>query len=184
MKAGEVDYSDGKGYSVPVLGPYSSKFVTETAQRVSDGKIMPKHMPDAPLEVHRANPTPFESTDDSILEASKLLERGGMTPEEYYSAPEFVSSPAPAPQQPIQIGFTPSTEPTAQAYDSMTLSDTMQQSAPVGFQTGGYYFQPYDDVSEQQPEIIVPAAPAIVRPAKRTSAGSHKVSVRARRNKR
>ncbi len=100
MRAGEVDSSDGKNYSVPVLGPYGAKFLTDTAQRVSDGRITAKPNPAAGVEVHRVMPTQFESSDNSILEATKLLERGGMTASEFYAANPQYLPPAASPTEP------------------------------------------------------------------------------------
>lgn len=137
MRAGEVDHSDGKNYSVPVLGPYSAKLISDTAHRVADGKISPR-LGRGELGVKRVSPTNFESSSDSQMEASLLMERGGMTAEEFYEAerqeqqmqpevpvvtaeaePEAVQMPeqpiiiASAPQpQPQQIGFTPYNEPS------------------------------------------------------------------------
>ena len=101
MRAGEVDYSDGKPFSAPSLGPYGAKFVADTAKRVSEGKISARVQSEG-VAVHRVNPSNFESTADSTLEASKLLERGGRTAADYYDenpqfrpyAPEPVERPS------------------------------------------------------------------------------------------
>lgn len=95
LRAGETDFADGKSYSVPVLGPYGAKFLSDTAQRVNDGRITARPAPAAGIEVHRVMPTQFESSDTSILEASKLLERGGMTAGEYYASnPDLLPPPS------------------------------------------------------------------------------------------
>ena len=95
MRAGEIDFSDGKGYSVPVLGPYSAKFISDTAKKVNSGEIEGNHpsqqttaQKDAPYArpdydesrqegkpvVKRSYPTNFESSDASIKEANKMLD--------------------------------------------------------------------------------------------------------------
>ncbi len=64
MRAGEVDYAGGKGYSVPVLGPYSAKFLSDTSKVVKEN---------GSIEVRKSNPSPFDSTKSSIGEANRLL---------------------------------------------------------------------------------------------------------------
>ncbi len=64
MRAGEVDYAGGKGYSVPVLGPYSAKFLSDTSKSVKEN---------GSIEVRKSNPSPFDSTKSSINEANRLL---------------------------------------------------------------------------------------------------------------
>lgn len=64
MRAGEVDYAGGKGYSVPVLGPYSAKFLADTSKAVKESGT---------IEVKKSNPSPFDSTKSSIGEANRLL---------------------------------------------------------------------------------------------------------------
>lgn len=196
MRAGEVDFAGGKGYTVPVLGPYGAKFMADTAQRVSDGRIA---APDergenaghsGNIDVKKANPTPFDSTEESILEANNLLERGGMTSEEYYKSFEQ-SQPEPAPvielPQPIQIGFAPQAEDTVSSQvggTAMFIGDSGQQG---GFQTYGqsYSFQPVEEgisvpeaTAEPEPVLEV-AMPARVMPTR--IGGAKKVSVRARK---
>ena len=95
MRAGEIDYSDGKGYAVPVLGPYSSKFISDTAKKVNSGEIegnppsqqnsaqkepsyarpdTAEEKPESKPIVKRSFPTNFESSASSIKEANKLLD--------------------------------------------------------------------------------------------------------------
>lgn len=96
LRAGEVDYSDGKGYAVPVLGPYSAKFISDAARKVNAGETdghpaseisavtgeAPHTSPqtsetnvDKPaVEVKKSYPGVFESSDASIKEANKLLD--------------------------------------------------------------------------------------------------------------
>lgn len=113
MRAGDVDSSDGRNYAVPVLGPYSAKFLSDTAQRVSDGRITAKPNPAAGVEIHRVMPTQFESSNDSILEANRLLERGGMTAGEYYAAnPQHLPPPSSVePDFEIPVTVIETTEP-------------------------------------------------------------------------
>lgn len=95
LRAGEVDYSDGKGYAVPVLGPYSAKFISDAAKKVNSGEIegnppyesnsaanTPHIAPEAPnaegerpsIGVKKSYPGMFQSTEDSIREANKLMD--------------------------------------------------------------------------------------------------------------
>lgn len=112
MRPGDIDQHDGKVYTGPVLGPYGAKFVADTAQRVNDGRITPKPAREgAAPEVRKVNPSHFDSTDDSILEANNLLDRGGMTAQEFYADnPQFVPDGFAEQQQqpaaPRQIGFS------------------------------------------------------------------------------
>lgn len=90
MRAGD---SDG-AYTVPSLGPYGAKLVADTAQRVNDGRITARPSAWDGVEVHKVVPGSFSSSQQSILEANKLLERGGVTAAEYYDAnPQFVPDP-------------------------------------------------------------------------------------------
>lgn len=197
MRAGEVDFSGGKGYTVPVLGPYGAKFMSDTAQRVSDGRITAPDDKGEPavnagtLDVKKANPTPFDSTEDSILEANKLLERGGMTGEEYYQQSE-TAIPLAAPQpveevsQPIQIGFAPQAENDMQVGGTaMFVGDSGQQQ---GTQTYGqsYFFQSVEepqDVSASEPvqTIETDYVPTALKVAAIKMGGAKKVNVRARK---
>ncbi len=80
MRAGEVDYAGGKGYSVPVLGPYSAKFLADTSKAVKES---------GSIDVRKANPSPFDSTKSSIGEANRLLNE----PVSYAPAEEAVYEP-------------------------------------------------------------------------------------------
>jgi len=107
LRAGETDGA----YAVPALGPYSAKLVADTAQRVNDGRITAKPSAWDGVEVKKVVPGSFSSSEDSMLEANKLLERGGVSAEEYYDAnPQFVPQPveseeAPAVEARPEIGF-------------------------------------------------------------------------------
>lgn len=103
LRAGEVDYSDGKGYAVPVLGPYSAKFISDAAKKVNSGETdghpasenytvggEPPHA--APrntdynaeksaVDVRKSYPGVFESSDASIKEANKLLDEADIAAE-------------------------------------------------------------------------------------------------------
>ncbi len=79
MRAGEVDYAGGKGYSVPVLGPYSAKFLADTSKAVKEN---------GSVDVRKSNPSPFDSTKSSMNEANRLLNEN----------PYYEAAPAEAPQ--------------------------------------------------------------------------------------
>ncbi len=108
LRAGETDGA----YSVPALGPYSAKLVADTAQRVNDGRITAKPSAWDGVEVKKVVPGNFSSSEGSMLEANKLLERGGVSAEEYYDAnPQFVPQPVEheevsAEEARPEIGFT------------------------------------------------------------------------------
>ncbi len=108
LRAGETDGA----YSVPALGPYGAKLVADTAQRVNDGRITAKPSPWDGVEVKKVIPGSFSSSESSMLEANKLLERGGVSAEEYYEAnPQFVPQPIePAEEPDAEIGFAPETD--------------------------------------------------------------------------
>lgn len=166
MRPGDIDQTDGKMFTGPVLGPYGAKFVADTAQRVADGRITPKTAREGSPEVRRANPSPFESSDQSILEASKLLERGGVTAEEFYSQnPQFVpdnmAQPQEEPAAPIQIGFTPAPETEeSEAIPMGPIEEPAPQSTdsddgvydPFNFTNSGYSSATYiGDTARTQP---------------------------------
>lgn len=200
MRAGEVDNSDGKNYAVPVLGPYGAKFLTDTAQRVNDGRITAKPNPAAGVEVHRVMPTQFESSGNSILEATKLLERGGMTASEYYAANPQYLPPASTvetdfviPESIIEAAKTAVAEETAPAVE-LPESDAIviDSSAAIPMPAPADDDDPFDTISnaysmsgDQPKPVSVSAAanpgPVIVRPTPVTSSGAKLVSVRARR---
>lgn len=173
MRAGEVDFADGKGYTVPVLGPYSAKFVADTAQRVSDGRISAPEdarkeqaLPQTAIDVKKAVPTPFDSTEESIIEANNLLDRGGMTAEEYYENMKPKAYPQPPkpqykPQEmpaPIQIGFAPQPEEDSSPIaleSTMYVGDAVSSQPEIhaGTQTVGqstFFFSPVDEMSSAE----------------------------------
>jgi len=204
MRAGETDFADGKNYSVPVLGPYGAKFLSDTAQRVNDGRITAKPNPSAGVEVHRVMPTQFESSNDSILEANKLLERGGMTAGEYYAAnPQFLP-PEPAveadfelPEEILEAAVIAAEEapaPAAPAAEDPVeiFGDAIPMPAPADTSEAIPMPAPAaDDASifappadQPKPNSVGAAAapgPVVVRPVAVTSTGSKLVSVRAKR---
>ena len=119
MRAGEIDYSDGKGYAVPVLGPYSSKFISDTAKKVNSGEIegnppsqqnsaqkepsyarpdTAEEKPESKPIVKRSFPTNFESSASSIKEANKLLDDADDAAEQKNYIPLMQQ---PIPQQPV-----------------------------------------------------------------------------------
>lgn len=86
------------------LGPYGSKFLSDTAKRVTDGRLV--HTDNGVVETHSAAPGSFESTEESVLEAKNLLQRGGVTAEEYYAAMQNQYGSGQEDQQsPVRIGF-------------------------------------------------------------------------------
>jgi len=143
MRAGENDGA----YTVPALGPYGAKLVADTAQRVNDGRITPKVSAWDGVEVKKVIPGAFSSSDGSILEANKLLERGGLTAEEYYqSNPQYVPKPVERPEKPedkdenteqavpayTPIGFTDDTDKDQwQTEESTPASEAIPMPAPV-----------------------------------------------------
>ena len=160
MRAGEVDYSDGKGYAVPVLGPYSAKFISDAAKKVNAGETegnppyaaaaargeAPYARPDIPqtgddqnpVEVKKTFPGLFRSSDASIKEANQLLDDADDAAERKNYVPLEHRYPAAQPQ-PSQIGFTPyPAEPYAPAYANPA------PQRQIGF---GYH-----DSAEDEPE--------------------------------
>jgi len=192
MRAGEVDNSDGKNYAVPVLGPYSAKFLADTAQRVNDGRITPKPNPAAGIEVHRVMPTQFESSDNSILEANKLLERGGLTAGEFYASnpqylpPEPTASAMEMPE-PAAIEAEPEffPEPASEAIPMAAPADAIPMPAPAEAADDFYSFEEIFDAQEEpKPNSVGAAAapdPIIITPVRISARGNKMVSVRARR---
>lgn len=166
LRAGEVDYSDGKGYAVPVLGPYSAKFIADAAKKVNAGEVeghpsyehhatgeMPHERPNAAdsddegerpaVGVKRSYPSTFESNEASIKEANKLLDDAD-------EAAERRNAPQPAPQpsyQPIPQP-QPNYQPVYQPYPNQPYAPpqyTNQQPPrqnPIGFG--------YSDEEEQE----------------------------------
>lgn len=199
MRAGEVDNSDGKNYAVPVLGPYSAKFLADTAQRVNDGRITPKPNPAAGIEVHRVMPTQFESSDNSILEANKLLERGGMTAGEYYASNPQYLPPEPSASgmempDPVIEDSAPETVPeaaavveeiVAEAIPMAAPSEAIPMPAPAEVADEVFSFDQIFDAQEQpKPNSVGAAAapdPIVITPVRISERGNKMVSVRARR---
>ncbi len=209
MRAGETDNSDGRNYAVPVLGPYSAKFLSDTAQRVSDGRITARPNPAAGVEVHRVMPTHFESSDGSILEASKLLERGGMTAGEFYASnpdllpppssvegeieiPENITLPAAeAEQTPAEAEAAPAVEETpaqeAEAAIPMPAPEAVPApEAAIPMPAPSETPQPHSvgAAAADDPVFAAPVAepvPVYVAPVAVTARGSKLVSVRAKK---
>lgn len=131
LRAGEVDYSDGKGYAVPVLGPYSAKFISDAAKKVNSGETdghpaseisvangeAPHAAPntteanaDKPaVEVKKSYPGVFESSDASIKEANKLLDDADAAAEQKNN---YNAQPSAQPV-PNQVAHTSSPLPNA-----------------------------------------------------------------------
>ena len=171
MRAGEIDYSDGKGYAVPVLGPYSSKFISDTAKKVNSGEIegnppsqqnsaqkepsyarpdTAEEKPESKPIVKRSFPTNFESSASSIKEANKLLDDADDAAEQKNYIP-LMQQPVPQsiPQQPIPQPpvYQPVYNPfIAQPYTPPVHYTPPARQNPIGFG--------YQEEEQNQPEII------------------------------
>ena len=158
MRAGEVDYSDGKGYAVPVLGPYSAKFISDAAKKVNSGEIEgnPPYVQTAargeapharpggndvndgeksPVEIKKTFPGLFESSEASIKEANRLLDDADDAAERRNHVPleqQYAQRPtAPPPYQP-QPGYSGAYTPyPAQPYSPGYGNPAPQR--PIGF---------------------------------------------------
>ena len=171
MRAGEIDYSDGKGYAVPVLGPYSAKFISDTAKKVNSGEMEgnPPHQqnaaqkeppyarpdtgdekPDSKPTVKRSYPTNFESSNASIKEANKILDAADDAVEQKNYIPLLQQvNQQPVPQQPV---YQPVYNPfIAQPYAPPVTYAPPARQNPIGF---GYQDEEQDEpeVFEEQPE--------------------------------
>lgn len=134
MRAGEVDYSDGKGYAVPVLGPYSAKFISDAAKKVNSGEIdghppyenhstsqMPHTKPQSddgdedrsPVTLKKSYPSTFESNEASIKEANRLLDDADEAAERRNEQPQPNYRPAaqPVPQPQPQPSYRATYQP-------------------------------------------------------------------------
>ena len=175
MRAGEVDYSDGKGYAVPVLGPYSAKFISDAAKKVNAGEIdgNPSYAQSAargdapharpggdseddsdksPVEIKKTFPGLFESSEASIKEANQLLddaddeaERRNHVPLEQQYAPRPAAQPYPYQPQPGYSAYTP--YPT-QPYSPGYGAPVQQR--PIGF---GIQESPEDANDTPEPQV-------------------------------
>lgn len=141
MRAGEVDYAGGKGYAVPVLGPFSAKFLADTSKAVSENAPV---IPAAPeqtddteaklpgtIEVRKANPSVFESSKRSIKEANRLLDNGGA---ELAPVPAHPATVAPVEERrskPIKIGFTADDDDFTTS-DSLSFEPVEKVTATIG----------------------------------------------------
>ena len=175
MRAGEVDYSDGKGYAVPVLGPYSAKFISDAAKKVNSGEIegnppyaqnsargeAPYARPGgnaeddgdkSPVEIKKTFPGLFESSEASIKEANQLLddaddeaERRNHVPLEQQYAPRPAAQPYPYQPQPGYSAYTPY---PAQPYAPGYGNPAPQR--PIGFGIQESPEENANDLSEPQ----------------------------------
>ncbi len=143
LRAGEVDYSDGRGYAVPVLGPYSAKFISDTAKKVNSGEIdgnPPYESNAAGNPPHTANQTPntgdakpsievkksypglFKSTDDSIREANKLMDAADAVADVSREPSTHDENPQAEPVTPVVAPSVPYTNaPPAMPYAPQTV---------------------------------------------------------------
>ncbi len=180
LRAGEVDYSDGKGYAVPVLGPYSAKFISDTAKKVNSGEIdghphyenhsggeAPHARPDAadshengeekpPVSLKKSYPSVFESSDASIKEANKLLDDADEAAEKHTqpassrNTPQPQTRPQPA-YQPTEPNYAP---PAYQPYPSQPYATPQYQYATQPARQNPIGFG-YSD-GEEAPETVNP----------------------------
>ena len=166
MRAGEIDYSDGKGYAVPVLGPYSTKFIADAAKKVNAGetegnpasqqnaaqKEPPYIRPDAADEkadskpvIKRSYPSNFETSDASIREANKLLdEADGAAVQKNYVPLQQQMNQQPAPPPVYQPVYNPY---IAQPYTPPVPYTPPARQNPIGFD--------YREEEEEEPESVV-----------------------------
>lgn len=154
LRAGEVDYSDGKGYAVPVLGPYSAKFISDAAKKVNSGEIEgippyenssavnpPHTAPEAPdseeskpasVGVKKSYPGLFQSTEDSIREANKLMDAADAAAEVSRQA-EPAPSATPTPITVPESAPNPVPSPTpaqGEPYTNQPVPTALPQSVP------------------------------------------------------
>ncbi len=173
MRAGEVDYSDGKGYAVPVLGPYSAKFISDAAKKVNSGEIegnppyaqgtargeAPHARPGtdsqddgdkSPVEIKKTFPGLFESSDASIKEANRLLDDADDAAERRNHVPleqQYAPRPTVPPYQ-AQSGYSAYTPYPAQPYAPDYGNPVPQR--PIGFGIQESPEENADDISETQ----------------------------------
>ena len=173
MRAGEIDYSDGKGYAVPVLGPYSAKFIADAAKKVNSGEIegnppyqqnsaqraeAPHSRPESAggqsegkPQVKKTYPSNFESSEDSIREANKLLDAADDAAEQKNYVPLQQQY---APQPPVQPAYQAVYNPyIAQPYAPPQQYTPPVRQNPIGF---GYH-----DEAEEPEVSVEPAVPVV-----------------------
>ncbi len=165
MRAGEIDYSDGKGYAVPVLGPYSAKFIADAAKKVNAGETegnppyqqnaaqkeppyarpdSEEEKPDSKPTIKRSYPSNFESSDASIREANKLLDSADDAVEQKNYVPlQQQYAPQPAPQPAYQAVYNPF---IAQPYTPPVQYTPPARQNPIGFG--------YQEEEQEEPEVI------------------------------
>jgi len=177
LRAGEIDYSDGKGYAVPVLGPYSARFIADTAKKVNSGetegnppyqqaqgqKSEPAHAPrtesasqpsDGKPTVRKTYPSNFDSTQASIREANKLLDAADDAAELRSYVPLQQQMPV---QQPVAPPYQAVYNPYyAQPYAPPVTYAQPPRQNPIGF---GYHDEPEEQAQASvAPEQINPYA--------------------------
>lgn len=174
MRAGEVDYAGGKGYSVPVLGPYSAKFLADTSKAVKESGT---------IDVRKVNQSPFDSTKSSIGEANRLLNEPvtfGYTEEESepveevsreekraamgvseqkigFSAQDEYGQFETTEAEPVSIGYTEEAARPTEIFEPtencapMYVGDSITSTPGVGtMQVGRASFVEYEDEPEQK----------------------------------
>ncbi len=171
LRAGEIDYSDGKGYAVPVLGPYSAKFISDTAKKVNSGelegnppsqqarKTEPAHsrpesagqQPDGKPTVRKTYPSNFDSTDASIREANKLLDAADDAAEQRNYVPLQQQMPV---AQPVAPAYSAVYNPyMAQPYTPPVPYYQPPRQNPIGF---GYHEEPEEPAQSAAPPTAPP----------------------------
>ena len=182
MRAGEIDYSDGKGYAVPVLGPYSAKFISDAAKKVNSGEIegnppyqqntSQKEPPyarpdtadvkqDSRPTIKRSYPTNFASTDASIKEANKLLdaaddaaEQKNYVPLQQQYAAQPVQQPViPQPPMPQQPVSQPAYQAVYNPFIAQPYTPPVPYTPPARQNPIGFGYQ------EEEPEEVVDDQP-------------------------
>ncbi len=150
LRAGEVDYSDGKGYTVPVLGPYSAKFISDAAKKVNSGETdghpayeNRRDENETPLtsssasgndgdaskpriDVKKTYQSPFESTQESVRESNKLLDEAD---ERAARRQESAASSRTSPYQP-QTAAPPANPPQYQPRPQLVNKPDAATSQP------------------------------------------------------
>ena len=177
MRAGEVDYSDGKGYAVPVLGPYSAKFISDAAKKVNAGEMEgnPPYAQNAargeapharpggdaendgdkpPVELKKTFPGLFESSEASIKEANQLLDDADDEAERRNHVPleqQYAPRPAAPPSYQPQPGYSAYTPYPAQPYAPSYGNPAPQR--PIGFGIQETPEEYADDTPASQPQV-------------------------------
>ena len=169
LRAGEIDYSDGKGYAVPVLGPYSARFIADAAKKVNAGetegnppyqqntaqKEAPHTRPDTDdgqadvrPSVKKTYPSNFESSEASIREANRLLDAADDAAEQKNYVPLQQQYPQPPVPQPAAPAYQTVYNPfIAQPYAPPAQYAPPARQNPIGF---GYHDEEPEESEEPE----------------------------------